>query len=243
MGEHTLPDYTTKYKMTKIFASIDNNELAARLGSVDTYDRRGNIILIDDFEASTLKWTPYGIAARGSVVLNTTEARNGDQSVQCVTGNVDDDEAGISKYVPYLIGSRMGLECSIFMALNMDYYIVQLHRYDGTNVYDMELKIDRTNELLQIYRHPGVYQTIKDNIILYNYNNLFHTIKIVGDFVTGKYVRLMVDDTEYDISAYNLYHTGNPIGPSVLPRIYGRTESNNARTFYIDDVIVTQTET
>ena len=44
---HTLPDYSTKYRMTNVFGNIDHSELAARLGSPSTFDRRGNIIFMD----------------------------------------------------------------------------------------------------------------------------------------------------------------------------------------------------
>ncbi|GAH58675.1 unnamed protein product, partial [marine sediment metagenome] len=51
---HTLPDYSTKYKMTNLFGNLDNSELAARIKPLSMLDRAGHLIWYDDFEADTL---------------------------------------------------------------------------------------------------------------------------------------------------------------------------------------------
>ena len=68
---HTLPDYTTKYKTAIVFGNLDHAELAARLGSIDIYDRRGAVIDLDNFEAPYMRWIGETLGGGGNVTLTT----------------------------------------------------------------------------------------------------------------------------------------------------------------------------
>ncbi|MFH1593720.1 MAG: hypothetical protein ABID09_03365, partial [Candidatus Omnitrophota bacterium] len=83
---HTNPDYTSKGKLNTITASTDNAELAVRLGSVVTFDRRGNVIFIDDFEGATLFWTTGGAGVGNVEALTAAWGKSGSQSCELTAG-------------------------------------------------------------------------------------------------------------------------------------------------------------
>ncbi len=109
---HTLPDYTTKYKMTNIFSNIDTAELAVRLGSGVIYDRRGNVVDYDDFEHGSLKWDNDFTAHAGTVAVSTDTARSGGKSLKIVTANAVADRMNIYRYVTPTFNTNIGMELS-----------------------------------------------------------------------------------------------------------------------------------
>ena len=72
---HTLPPWTSKYKLTEVFSGIDVNELAVRLGSPVNLDRRGNIVFIDDVEHALRKWEVSTTGDRGSCNVNANYSK------------------------------------------------------------------------------------------------------------------------------------------------------------------------
>ena len=79
---HTLPPWTSKYRLVKIFANVDVAELVVRLGSPVSFDRRGNVVLIDDFAASVIKWSYPGYGTGNGHELSTAWAKSGSQSLK-----------------------------------------------------------------------------------------------------------------------------------------------------------------
>ena len=53
---HGHPDYGGAAPLATVYTLQDLAELAARLGSIDVFDRRGNVLLLDDFESGIKKW-------------------------------------------------------------------------------------------------------------------------------------------------------------------------------------------
>ena len=46
-----------QYAVKEVSASIsDMGEVAARLGSIDIYDKRGDVVFFDNFEGAFLRW-------------------------------------------------------------------------------------------------------------------------------------------------------------------------------------------
>ena len=74
------------------------------------------------------------------------------------------------------------------------------------------------------------------------YLNVFHTLKVVGDFVNNKYVRLLFDSTTYDVSAYDLSESANSTAANLDVIIKNTNATDFSQTNYIDNVIVTQNE-
>ncbi|GAI79944.1 unnamed protein product, partial [marine sediment metagenome] len=71
---------------------------------------------------------------------------------------------------------------------------------------------------------------------------LFHVFKLVIDFENNKYVRLIINNTTYDLSSYNLY-VDDAVGEkyaNALISLRSRKDYNDV--MYVDNVIFTQNE-
>ncbi|GAI49683.1 unnamed protein product, partial [marine sediment metagenome] len=65
------PDYGSSAVKEVAGTLADMGELAARLSSIVEYDRRGDVVYLDDFEEPVLKWSPLAAGA-GYIRLDNT---------------------------------------------------------------------------------------------------------------------------------------------------------------------------
>ena len=239
---HTLPDYTTKYKMTKIFGNIDDAELAARLGSINTFDRRGNVVWMDDFEAATLKWVSTTIGGLGSGALSTDTARNGASCFKMVTDNVTGRGWQILKRLPIPESGRLGIEFSMSSAVDKWRISVDFVLYTLAGTIRASYTWDEDSDRLWIIPSSGVSTDIFTDAEHTQDIHLFNTMKLVVDIDNLKFVRALWNDVEIDLSNYALRQTGYTAAYFLGVNINVHARENVAKTVYVDDVIITQNE-
>ncbi|GAG14536.1 unnamed protein product, partial [marine sediment metagenome] len=109
---HGVKPYGRTEAQNTVFGLQDMGELAARQGSIVTFDRRGNVIWYDDFESSLNKWLLYDLGVGAAVVESNEAARNGLVSCKVTTSAVLGQYSGIrhDHMIPVL--SKLGFEIS-----------------------------------------------------------------------------------------------------------------------------------
>jgi hypothetical protein len=239
---HGHPDYGTDAPLSTVYSIQDLGELAARLGSIVTFDRRGNVLWFDDFENSLNKWYVETLGTGASVAITNDKARRGALACQVITGNATNNYAVITHYEPYPVLSKLGLEFSLLT--NVDkatlyaYFIIQT----GTHVHNSGIKYDFDDDTWQYHNSAGSWVDLAMPAVLGSSLYLFHTIKLVIDPLTQRYVRLIVDDTSYDMSSLAYRYIATVNIPLVYIQLWLWTQEAAAKTIYFDDVILTQNE-
>jgi hypothetical protein len=237
---HTLPDYTTKYKLAKIFGQYDTGELACRLGSLSTEDRRGNVVWFDDFEATTAKWSLGGGGGGGSAALSTTTARYGKQCVKIVTPNAVALFSTMLQYFTLPSNYKIGTEIYILF-IDKEIKLTQyFYGYTGTAIFTATLEIDLNAETVKITDDAGVQQTIATTIPWTLNEQPWILVKLVIDWDTKKYIRLIIGNNEYDISAYGLESAMSVHKEGIQVWYIAQCTDNTNNTLYFDDFILTQ---
>lgn len=236
------PDFGMYAPKTVTAAISDMGEVAARLGSVVVYDKRGDVVDFDNFEDPALKWIKYPFIGAGSISHSSTHAKSGAQSVKVTTAAVLNDYMYIQKMMSVLGSLQLGMEISFANPLTDVYLEMLLSYYDGTNVHIAEEKINFNGGLIYV-----VDDSSTDILVatLGNFGNLehfFHTTKFVADFATDKYVRLLISNHEYDISATSFRSSADATAPSIEIKVGTYNRLDNARSLYLDDFILTQNE-
>ena len=239
---HTLPDYTTKYKMTKIFGNIDTGELAARLGSCNTFDRRGSTIWMDDFEEPILRWSVIGGLTLGDAVLSTAKMQSGAQSCKINTGDTNGFPTIIRKDMDYSVAGRLGFEFAQTRDALVATMIWEAKVYDGTWLHFVRLTYTDATGIVSVYNSAGAEETIATVPFFGSGGTEFIHMKFVFDMTTHRMVRFIHEDRTYDISnvLYWCPASGNP--SHIELRMYVDGDVGQDRTIYLDDVIVTQNE-
>jgi len=217
-------------------------ELAARLGSVASLDRRGDVVFLEDFSEGAFRWQITPLGAGSSVALDTTRYRSKGFSCKMVTANVGNGSVEIFRYFPVPLYSGIGLEVSFSTtgALgNLQFYVrlqTAVSYRQFTAMYNVQ------TGLLQIFRQglAAVNCNLPETLMVDTY--LFHTLKLVGDYKTNRYMRLLLDNFYIDLSAYEC-HTVTPGGvPYLQVTLTAFPDPVDSENYWIDDIILTQSE-
>ena len=239
---HGQPDYGMYQLARTIYRLTDMGELAARLGSIDTFDRRGDVIWLDDFEDGITKWyngTPDG----GYVVTSSSEhSRNGLKSAKATFPAGATVNQTLEHWQPYPVLSKIGFEVSFTIHADLDFIEIYNRAYDGTNYLQGIIRYNVQTLTLEYQDSAGVMQTLDTAVYLYPKDYLFHTAKLVMDFANGLYSRLILNETSYDLSAYALRQVGSGINKHLYTFLNMKNFNDAAVAIYIDDAILTQNE-
>lgn len=242
-----LPDYSAPAPVGQLpkpttYTLSDMAELAARLGSICTYDRRGDVIWLDDFECINIRWNSATSGAGSSVSLSNAASRSGEQSVAISGGTEIDGAALIERYLQIPVLSRIGFEISFTVPKVDSYMLLRLYIFDGEMLHEMYVYYQRSSHGLYLVEPAGVVRLL-DTVSLFERSSCFHTIKLVGDYTTDKYIRCCLNNREYDISSYTIIESADTRAPQLCMEV--RVENDEAGSnpcYYMDDFILTQNE-
>ena len=239
---HGQPDFGQFTGKTTTYALSDMAELAARLGSIDTFDRRGDVVWLDNFEDNIDKWEILLGGVGAAAVLSTEAARNGARSAKLTTGNLANNYALIRKHLPSPVPSKVGFEVSFTVDddLNGLYFALQL--LDGVNRHVAMINYHPDTDRLYYYDNAGVEQLIAAGLNLQAAIYHFHTLKLVADMVNYRYVRLILNEVTYDLSNFTMQAIPDATLPTLWAYVAAFTGVAANLSIYVDDAIITQNE-
>ena len=219
------------YTITEMPAGIsDPGEAAARLGSINVYDRRGWTLWMDDFEGTVLRWEAVVAGAGVVPVLDATRAVSGVQCAKLACGAVAGASSRLRRYFPLVRLGKIGIEFWLQAKSVVGSYLeVYVNVFDGTNW---------TQALMRYYPQAGTVYVlppiggalVASNVFMTQDRMYFLPIKLVVDMDTDYYTRLMVGERDIDISGYP------------LANIMATTDRNIGVSFYLEGVAAGTTE-
>lgn len=236
------PDYGA-YAAKEVTASVsDMGEVAARLGSIVTYDKRGDVVTFDDFEEPVLSWSTH--EDDGAVYLSSRDVKSGSQAVELSTDRGIDNYAWIRKSFSVLPSKRLGFEVS-FGGQMAGWLFIDVYYYDGAHQYNATVRFDEAGNIYVWDGDLGDYTLVAALGPLHFGlgTNFFHTMKVVVNFETGKYSRLMFSNQEWDISTISVKVDDALITPYLYVDT-GRINKDAVAAYVssVDDFILTQAE-
>lgn len=236
------PDWGGQYTSGAFFPLFDMAELAARLGSIFTHDRRGNLIWQTSFDNGLSAVTTQTNGAGSLVSIVTTPTDTGNFACKLTAPAVAAGFAQISKTTSLPVSSRYG-------------FSARLIGPDQGGPFTFHTQINRgTTQYAGAVRATGVVPTTVALLMPAGYTDIFTTdfdfpstlgyefFKLVVDVETGKYVRLITAFGEWDLSAYSLSQTAVSAGYSATFTIKLSAPAAVGQSAYIDDMIVTANE-
>jgi hypothetical protein len=239
---HGVPDWGVTNAPRNVYQVLDLGELAARLGSIDSFDRRGDVAFLDDFEDGLAHWQHGGIGTGHDERITRARSRSGAYAVKLIAASDGAKNSLITHTSPLAFWSPTGAEFSFNLA-------------DATLFVDLYLSIQSATILLAYgIRYSWAsgrlyYLDFASNWIPFATGvptllsaETFQTMKLVANPETAKYVRLLVNSTTYDLSAYSPA-SGAPAGAPVVSlgvEIVGPGATHPY--MLVDDAIITQNE-
>ena len=237
-----LPDWYNIKKQGAVSALGDLGELAVRLGSIVSFDRRGDVVWLDGFEEGKNKWVATTWGTGAAVGLDQNYARNGYWSLKLTAGKNGLARADVYRKLPRPIMSKMGFEVSFAFDTNLDNIRLLFDLYDGAYLHEPLATYDYANTRLRVRDEGGDWQDVATGVDVYESYYPFWTMKLVVDFAKQKYVRLIFNETEYDLSAYSYLYTEDTGNPLLRPGVQNNGIAAANAIVYLDDVIITQNE-
>lgn len=237
------PDFGA-YQQKSVGATLsDMAELAARLGSIVTYDRRGDVIDLDDFESTLLRWNQVDDGAGSYAILDNTSVKSGSQSVRLHIIDTGMAFVRIERGISLRGSDKLGLELSFSSLTDTADIRGGVVYYDGSYSNTAAWRLLPAAEEVQVYDHTvSDWVKIADTGTFLLSNFAFYTVKIVFDITTKKYVRLMISADEYGIADYTLYQVALVSAIYVKPYVQLSRVSAGAADVWVDDIILTQNE-
>jgi len=239
---HGGPDWGTPGPLSTVYTLEDMAELVARLGSIVTFDRRGNVIWLDDFEGTLGKWSIDTDGPGGSIQLSAEAARSGAFSAKIISPNANGDKCGIKRWFPLPVESNIGFEFSWARAYQLAYIYLYFYFVEAAKSYSFRLRYWIAQNYLQYYDSAGNYISLEPRAYSGKETHIFNTIKLVVDYANKKYVRALFNNQAFDLSACSVRVGVGGTPYTLRTYIYAETGATPNVPTYIDDVILTQNE-
>jgi len=222
--------------------TIGNAELAVRMGSMVSYDRRGQVQFIEDFENGLGGWPVTESGDFAEVKPSPLYFCRGGYALQLKAGKTAPQQAGVAVQRGEMVGGRMGVEVAFSIKTSLETFSVGWAWYTGTQLHMARATYDHTTGEIQVLDHGGGNPPIADVTLPEDTPYLFHRFKVVADLDDLQYVRVMLDNQEIDASAHAMWSDGIVTAPYVVLEalLTGRLGQNDF--VYIDDLIYTVAE-
>lgn len=236
------PDWGS-YQQKAVGATLaDMADLAVRLGSIVEYDRRGDIIFLDDFEGVALDWATPGFPANAITIFNSVYPFMGSQCLRLTTTNVALSYTGIVRSLGSLGSNRVGLEISFSsVGANID-LILEIRFRAGGAIKTAGIRIAPADLMASYLIGIGIWADLQVLPALPNVDGYYSTVKFVVDFNTDRFVRLLVNSTEWDISAFPVIVLGGGVVDDIRITIQTLNRAAIGEDAYLDNFILTQSE-
>lgn len=247
---HGTPDWGHTGPKETTFGLDDLGELAARLGSLVTFDRRGDVLWLDDFEDGLAK---VNIAVSGGGAygaLETAKSRSGAFDLRLVGGSSDAWTAQAVYILGYPALSSFGFEVSVAFVGELDYLQVRILLDTGTVRVGASIRYERGATRWTRLDHLGAYVPFIPAWTFIPIYRPYHTIKLVMDPTvvdpavghTGAWKRVLIDNGVY-LTGGELTNPGATLGVPGMRADVTLVSRNLFNDFVrVDDVIITQNE-
>ena len=202
---HGHADYGVGAPLATVHSLSDMAELAARLGSPVTFDRRGKVLWLDDFEGGVEKWTAGSNPAGGSLEWSSESSKTGRFCAKLTLPAMIGGQAYMTCHLAYSPTATLGMEAS-FALPSEDVSSLQLTMLVTGPTLTRWAALRYSVPVRKLYYadQGGAYQELEPAVRLGTGANFFHTMKLVMDLDEQQYVRCVLDNHEWSMAGKGL---------------------------------------
>ncbi len=239
---HGYPPWSGIKKQTVFTVPLDLAELAARLGSIVTYDRRGDVIAMFTFDQG-IQGAPIGVDHGDSVgSLSTETALSGPWSLKMNPRAAADAYVNWRNLVFPLTVGKIGAEFALCVIDSPEEIYFRLMYFEAAHWHSGHLTYYPATGDWKILKTDDSEKTILSGYELQTGPAAWHYVKIVIDTETDKFLRILIDDETPDVSGLDLREGSPGALGSVEVKVEVTGSVASSGPIYLDSVIVTQNE-
>lgn len=237
------PDFSNVRSGEGVARLLDLGELAARLGSPASYDRRGDVYFLDSFQSGLNQWTTTTSGTGSSASLSCNDARTYESSCKLITGTTLLKRAALTTYQPLLAAGGVGIAVAWRAPAGVPEFTIEVVRHGPSTSMSAKARYSQLFGGQVYYKDAaGLWVAIDPGLELYPTTVPWHIMKLVGDWNTGIYKRLLIDNLAYDLSDIAMEAVTNTLPNSMVFEIIFDGDNDTNYTAYVDDVVITQNE-
>lgn len=241
-GGRDVPDYGIGRPADATPHITDIAELSVQLGSLSWFDRFGNVLMTESFQTGMGNWLTQSYPNGANPILSSKYYSTIPYAVKLITTTDTGSYSGMDKYFPFHYVDTFGVEVHFKAIETFQHLYWSLSFYDGTYAYEMKPKVNYAANELQLILSALADEKIDDLDIKIGVASQFHVLKITGDLVNNTYLRLILDDRDYDISDKELIQTTSSDKPTLRMLFYLQPYDTVVSTVWIDNIIFTINE-
>ena len=239
---HGLPDWGLEGPKSTTYGLDDLGEQAVRLGSIVSFDRRGDVVLLDDYTQGLTR-PQYALNGLGAAYrLVNDRSRWGPLAVRLVGGSTLTRHCVMSYTLGYPVLGSFGVEVGLQFLTELDEVDITLSIFTGARHVEGLLRYERSVPEWEYMDNLGAYVAFLSPWQINLLNPPFNTVKLVVDAVNEEYVRAIVDNVSYPMPGVPAWWGVNATSPRLLIEVWMVSRALQNDYVQIDGVIVTQNE-
>lgn len=236
------PDWGQGQASLLLATISDLGELAARLGSPSTFTRTGNIIYQTEFDEGDVDWTLAPVGTGSSAASIVGGAYRSGVRVRLVSGSTIGNATSMSKvFIPPFL-TNAGAEVGMAFGSATGLYYIELIGTTGATGVQAGVRYDLTARELQYHNAANGWTTFATNVRLFQNAAAYHVFKLTLNLSTLEYVRVVVDNTVYDLDGIAAYTPASGVFAQISIQVKVEAQAAANTTLNVDSAFFTINE-
>jgi len=225
---------------------VGNAELAVRLGSPTQYDRRGSVMNFEGFETGLHRVYLYQVTGTGSIILTTDYVRSGGYATKLTTIKTGDYSTGFYQYFHFPSAeTTLAHEFHVSFLDDVGAVSAKMTVYTGSRVCNAGIQWVLADGKVYYWGSGGSWVDSGYTMSAYHtfgFGYLWHNLKFVFNPFTEKYMRILVNHLNIDLSAVSIQAVNETADPELVIGTMAIGDATDSYTYYFDDFIFTVRE-
>jgi len=239
---HGTPDFQQTSGVNTVYQLTDMAELAARLGSIVSFERRGDVFFLEDFEHGAGRFSFHGNGAGYAGYLSLNSSKSKHFSARLVSGSNGDHNAYIYTNSGLPSISKVGFEVSFAGGSVLEVLEMTIEPCDGSVQMFGIIKYDYSTKKLYYYDEDDAWIEFASGISMPVSGIMYNTAKLVVDVAKREYVRFVLNATTYPLLGIACNVSAGAVYPQCYSEFKFTGQNGFNQSMYLDDWILTQNE-
>lgn len=222
--------------------SIGNAELAARLGSLKTYDRRGSVLDMQNFDSGLGSFELVKGGSGAYPVIAADRILSGGYSAYLYAPTGVTNASELRWYRGMAWAESFGVE----IAFNLDALHGMLFfwccLYDGAKSHPGVLRWNLDTGVLECLGGAGTYEEVATGLAVGVGKGKWNFLKLVIDTANDEYMRCLLGGTEIDMTSFEILDSADASPPYLYASVALYASASDAAEMWIDNLILTDRE-